>query len=293
MIFLLISILCSTSIAVLFKFLERLKIKLFPVIVLNYFSATILGLTLNNSEIKFSEFENISWLWVAVVVGFLLIVGFYLIGYSTQKAGIAITTVSNKMSVIIPMLFSILYYSETTGFVKITGIILAFVSVILSVYKKEKKSIDKKLLLLPVFLFITIGLIDTFVKIAQDEYLDDKSVPLFTALSFGIAGFIGIITCFFNSTKFRDFLNIKTLIFGFVLGSFNWGSMYFLIFALNKSNLDSSVVYGVNNISIISISVLIAFFAFREKLLKINWIGIFLAIVSIVLLTGFYRNFVF
>jgi uncharacterized membrane protein len=260
--------------------------------VLNYFSATILGLTLNSNHLILLELVASSWLWISVIVGVLLIAGLYLIGYSTQKVGIAVTTVSNKMSVILPMLFSWIYYSETTSSIKLIGIILAFVSVFLSVYRKKEKRIDKKLIYLPVILFITIGLIDTFVKVAQDEYLDENSIPLFTAVSFSLAGLIGIILCFINSTKFKDFLNIKTVIFGFVLGGANFGSLYFLIFALNHSNLDSSIVYGVNNIAIISFSILIAFFAFKEKILKINWIGFVLAVISILLLTGFYKIFI-
>jgi len=290
MIYLLLSILCSSIIAILFSFLQKFEIKLFPVIVLNYFAATFIGFSLNNSEINFSQIIQSNWLYVSVIVGILLIMGFYLIGFSTQKVGISATTVSNKMSFIIPMMFSILYYAESINYLKIIGIILTIISVLLSVYRKPKERFNLKSFYLPVLLFIVIGLIDASIKLAQTEFLDEKSIPLFTAFSFGLAGVIGIVACFFNSSKLKDFFKLKTLVVGFTIGAANYGSMYFLIFALNKSNLDSSIVYGLNNIGIITISVLIAFFVFKEKLLKINWIGFFLAIIAIILLTGFYKN---
>lgn len=110
-----------------------------------------------------------------------------------------------------------------------------------------------------VFLFVAIGLIDATLKFAQ-ENLSESEISIFTAISFGISGVIGVILSFVGSVKFKDFIKIKTLITGVIIGSANFGSMYFMIFALNKSGLDSSVVFGINNIAIISVSVLFAFF---------------------------------
>lgn len=290
MIFLLLSILSSTIIAIVFKIQDRMKIKLFPVIVLNYFAATTFGLLLNDVKITPEEIIHSSWIYGALLIGAFLIVGFYLIGFSTQKIGISITTISNKMSVVIPMLFSIIIYSEPISEIKIIGIAIALVSVFLSVLRKRKKEFDFKFIYLPILLFIVIGSIDSIVKFAQDKLTEDQ-IPVFTAISFGISGLTGIIVSFFNNTKFKDFLNPKIILTGIIIGSANFGSMYFMIQALNKSGLDSSVVFGINNICVISLSVIFAFLVFKEKLRLVNWIGVALSIFAMILLTGFYKIF--
>ncbi len=287
MIFLVLSILSSTSIAIIFKLIKSLEVKIFPVIVINYFSATILGLFLNNIDISFTSVISSSWIYVALVIGIFLIAGFYLIGYTTQKAGIAITTVSNKMSVILPMVFSILYYNESIGSIKIIGITLALLSVGLSVYKKRQVELDYKFIYLPILLFIVIGVIDSSIKLAQEDFVTENQIPAFTATSFCIAAILGVCFCLINKSSIKDFTNYKTLITGIILGAVNFGSFYFLIFALNHSNMESSIVYGVNNIAILSLSVVFAFSIFKEKLKFINWVGISLSIISVIILTIF------
>ena len=100
-------------------------------------------------------------------MGIALIIGFFLIGYSTQKIGIAITTVSNKMSVVLPMTISIFLFNEHVTKIKIIGIIVALISVFFTVYRKRTKEIEIKFIFLPIFLFLAIGTIDTLLKIAQ------------------------------------------------------------------------------------------------------------------------------
>lgn len=131
--YLLLSILSSTAIAVIFKIQDQLKIKLFPVIVLNYFTATTLGYSLSDIDFSFNEIIQSNWIFSGILIGLLLIAGFFLIGYSTQKVGIAVTTISNKMSVVIPIFFSMIYYNESKDFVKFFGISLALLAMILSI----------------------------------------------------------------------------------------------------------------------------------------------------------------
>ena len=47
--------------------------------------------------------------------------------------------------------------------------------------------------------------------------------------------------------------------------------------------MDSSVIFGVNNIGIVALSVLIGLWFFKEKLLFLNWLGILLSAVALFL----------
>jgi len=83
-------------------------------------------------------------------------------------------------------------------------------------------------------------------------------------------------------------LSIKPLIWGIMLGISNFGSIYFLIRTLNHRSpqgniIDSSIVFGVNNTGIVVLSVFTGFIVFREKLKRINWIGVGLALVAIII----------
>ena len=77
----------------------------------------------------------------------------------------------------------------------------------------------------------------------------------------------------------------KNIIAGICLGIPNYFSIYFLIQALRNENLDSSTVFITNNVAILLLSTIIGVLFFKEKLIQKNWLGIILAIISILLVT--------
>lgn len=284
MFYLLLSILSSTLILIIFKSLERFKIRIFNVIVINYIAASISGLFLYKTPISISEISTAPWLINSIILGIMLIILFYTIGLSSQKAGITITSIASKVSVIIPVLFSILYYSETITWIKILAIILGLTSIVLLVFKN--KGFQIKNIILPALLFFGIGVLDSIIKYSQATYLDENTYSIFSGMSFTFAGIIGISLSFFNKNVLYDFAKIKVWITGIILGLANFGSMYFLLIALNKSGLDSSVVFSINNLSIVMLSVIAAISIFKEKVSVLNWIGIILSLISLFVLTN-------
>ncbi|MFO8236488.1 MAG: hypothetical protein R6U04_13910 [Bacteroidales bacterium] len=291
MIYLLLSILSSTSLFVIFKYADKYKIKNFDIIIVNYIVASIIGYSISEYNPDFFPLHQTPWFPYAVTIGILFILGFVLIGLSSQTVGIAITTVASKMSVIIPISFS-LWYDPTDHLtlLKGTGITLAIISVFFTIYRKKTIDFDPKNLYLPAILFIAMGVVDSVIKLAQYKYIDNGTSTLFSAVLFSIAAIIGLITNIIRKKNFRTILKPKTLMTGTLLGAGNFGSIYFLILALNyKMNngntLDGSIVFGVNNIGIVSLSVIIGLLVFREKLTKLNWFGVVFSIISIYILT--------
>jgi multidrug transporter EmrE-like cation transporter len=49
--------------------------------------------------------------------------------------------------------------------------------------------------------------------------------------------------------------------------------------------MDGSVVFGINNLGIIALSVIIGLIVFKEKFLKINWVGIIISLFAIYILS--------
>ncbi|MBI5538747.1 MAG: hypothetical protein HY951_01710 [Bacteroidia bacterium] len=285
MINILFCILSSALIFILFKLIDKFKAYTFQSIIINYLVAFVLGLSLSSDWVNLPQVYEKSWFVLALILGILFIVTFFFIGVSSQKAGISITTVACKMSVIVPVAFSILFYSEVVTSVKLLGLGVALLALLLTIWRKPEKKQEVFLMFLPLILFVGIGVIDTLVKYAQQDYVKND-VSFFTAISFGVSLIAGLIAGITRKNFLKGFRNIPTVVFGIMLGMANFGSVYFMINALNKSGLESSVVFGLNNIGIVTISVFIGLIFFKEKLKIINWIGILLSIIAIWLLMG-------
>jgi len=291
MIFLFLSILSSAAIYVIFKYIDRFKINTFDVIIINYITASILGIILSDfNQISFSVFKD-TWFPYSIIIGILFILLFVVIAKSSQIVGITITTVSNKMSVIIPIMVSIAIDPiDILTSMKAFGIFLALVAVFLTIYRKRKVDFHPRDIYLPVILFLGMGLVDSLVKYAQQNYVDDSILALFTVVLFVMAACTGLITKIFRKTPFSDLVKPKTIMWGMALGISNYGSLYFIIRALNHqtnngNTFDGSIVFGINNLGVIALSVLIGILFFKEKLLKINWIGIIISFIAIYILS--------
>lgn len=285
MIYLLLSIVSSSVIVVLFKYFEKYKVDLYYPIIINYFVASALGLFLNDYKTGFSEVFHSNWIFLAIIIGTLLIAMFFVIGLSIQKAGITVTTVSSRMSFIIPITFSIIYYNESVSTVKIAGIVLAIMSIFFLLMRKGKIKLNQKYFYLPFIAFVGGGISDALVKYSQQEYLSFDNTALFSGILFTFSAVIGVFISFFKKTPIKSFFKPKILISGILLGAANFGSMLFFIKALANCKFESSIVFGFNHIGIILFSAVFATIVFKEKLSLINKIGIVLAFLSIIILS--------
>jgi drug/metabolite transporter (DMT)-like permease len=291
MIYLILSIFSSTGIFLVFKFLDHKKLPSFPVIIINYFTASILGFLINADKISISEILQAPWIPISVIIGFLFIVMFFVIARSSSEAGISITTVASKMSVVFPIAFSmIIDPSDQLTFLKAAAIISALTGVLLTVYEPIRTPANKKRMLIPLLLFIGMGIVDSLVKFAQHTFVRDENTALFSAVLFFMAFFTGIIILPFRRKGISEFKQGPVWVWGLILGIVNFGSIFMMVSALNfVSNegirIDSSIVFGANNIGIVSLSVLAGLLIFREKLHRINWVGITVSALAIILFT--------
>jgi len=64
----------------------------------------------------------------------------------------------------------------------------------------------------------------------------------------------------------------------------NYDSMEFLLKAF-KTDIESSTLFTINNVGIVILTTVFALLFFKEKLIKKNWIGIALAVFSILLVS--------
>lgn len=286
MIYLLLSILASTIIFIIFKLFEKFQINIFQAIVVNYCIAFTTGILSYNGTITISQLPNLDWFYYTLILGALFIIVFNLMAITTQKSGLSVVSVATKMSVVVPVLFGLLYYNESLGTVKLIGIAIALIAVYLTSNKsKQGISVNRKSIVLPILVFIGSGIIDTSIKFLEDTYVANNDVPLFSAIIFLAAAIIGFIFIIIQIIRGSFNFEFKNIIAGICLGVPNYFSIYFLVKTLRSDILESSGIFAINNVSIVALSTFAGIFIFKEKLIRKNWIGIALAILSIVLIS--------
>lgn len=289
MIYISLAILTSIFLLAVFKLFQRFGVNSFAAIIVNYITAAITGLVVLQEPFTLSNITNASWLKICLPLGVLFISIFYLISLTAQRISLATASIANKMSVVIPVLYSVFMLGESLNYVKFIGILVALLSVVLSSWSGDKHGDLKKLIWLPTLVFIGSGLIDLSINAANAFYIKSEtdsalfSITTFiSAFSVGIATLIILIIA--GKLKARDVLNFKNLLGGVVLGIPNFFSIYFIFKSLDTKLLSSSQLFPVLNVSNVMLSGLVGWLIFKEKLSPVNFIGIALALLAIILI---------
>ncbi len=286
MIYLTLSVLSSVIIFVVFKLFSRYQVNTLHAIVVNYIVACISGIVAYESSINFTEIPSYEWFYYTLGLGALFIIVFNLMAITTQRSGLSVVSVATKMSVVIPIIFGLVYYKESFGVYKIIGVLLALIAVYLaSIKSRDGNSVSAKGFIFPLLVFIGSGIIDTSIKFLENSFVAENDVPIFSATIFGSAAFIGLTVLGFKAVQGNFSFQFKNILGGIALGIPNYFSIFFLVKALRSDLLDSSGIFTVNNVAIVMISTLFGILLFKEKLSNKNWLGILLAIISIFLVT--------
>ncbi|PWG06271.1 EamA family transporter [Polaribacter aquimarinus] len=285
MIYLLLSILFSTGLFVIFKYFGIYKIDVLKAIVVNYIVAFMIGFVSAEKRIPFAEIPNQTWFFGAILLGALFVSIFFVMAMAAQKNGVSVASVAGKMSVVIPVLFGLFLYNESVTFLKVIGIIIAVIAVYLASVKEEKRNVKKAGLLFPILLFFGSGAIDTLLKYIEVNFVPKEEVAIFSGSLFAIAAFFGLIILGVKSIKKQESFGVKNVIAGVVLGIPNYYSIIFLIKALQVDGFESSTLFTINNVGIVIVSTLVGLLLFKEHFSLKNKIGVFLAILGIILVT--------
>jgi len=281
--YLILSIVLSAAVIITFRLFTNYKISIIQAITVNYLVASVFGFLSEAGSFNISTLPKQPWFYFAIIMGLSLIVAFNLFALSAQKAGVAVTAISSRMSVVIPVILGFLIFGDSAGFIKITGIIIGLVAFYLTSKKEKNIKINKNYLFLPLLLFLVVGTNDSLMKTAEHFYITTDFVP-FLATSFGFALIFGLIIFVFKTVNHKNAIEIKNVIAGIILGLLNWYSTLFVLKGLDSFQV--SVFIPVYNVGVVALATLTGFLIFKEKLSKTNIAGVVLAIVSILLIAG-------
>lgn len=289
MVYLILGIISNVLLFLAFRSYSIFKIDNLQAIVVNYFVCVITGFFFIGKPDIFSNVDfSQAWTWFALILGLLLVLGFYAASLTSQMLGVSVTSVSSKMSLVFPVAFSLFFMkieSKEFTFLNYTGIILAFAAIYLSSMRKNTRQgsglKSNYLLLLPFSVFLFGGIIDIMINYSNYKLIDQSVEDLFPIFLFGSAAIIGFVMMLFQKKKFEW----KSIIGGLYLGIPNYFSLFFVFKALTAFENNGAVFYPIYNVGIILLSSFSAMIIFREKLSKINFIGLGLAVIALFLLS--------
>jgi drug/metabolite transporter (DMT)-like permease len=277
MIYLVPTVVFTVLLFIIFREFSKRNIDTLQAITFNYLCAGILALLFTDFKISDVNFAfNSKWILYAIILGIYFIVMFNVMAKTTQKLGVTISSLSSKMSLVIPVLAGVLFQNEQISSLKIAAIFIALLSIYLTITKNENK---RGPLYLAIILFFGTGILDTSLSLIQYNFIsNDKEANLFTSTIFLIAFVCGSIYLIFKRNK----LKLKNILAGIVLGIPNFFSIYFLLKTLEFNH--SSLVFPIINIGVVALSTLIGWKFYSEQLSLKNVFGLFLAGISMIIL---------
>ncbi|HEY0977874.1 MAG TPA: DMT family transporter [Flavobacteriales bacterium] len=266
------------SLFLLFKVFDQRNVPLFPAIVVNYITACLVGVLFSRPWTA----GDLSILHVPAFVQGALFIGVFLImGRSAQQVGVAITTVASKMSLVLTVLATVLFFQERPGALGWAGIALALVGVAMASWTRDGGA--KKGWWMPAIIFFGSAMADILIDVVQRTRLTPTTEPVYPTLVFGASACIGL--CILLAGRQRSALLLpRVLIGGAVLGLVNYGSIYFMVRALTSSGMRSSQVFPLMNIGAILFGTLASMLLFRERPDPWQRAGIATCVIALVLL---------
>ncbi|MCU0327504.1 MAG: hypothetical protein MUE53_00800 [Chitinophagales bacterium] len=284
MTYLISSIVLTGGLLLILRFFSNLKLNLLQAIVSNYFTAFLLGFILKLSEISLKSdliFSSFTYYHVgAIISGTLFFVSFSFASKANQIIGTSTTALMFKLSLIIPILIGIFWLGQPYHKFNLLGIMLTFVSIFL-IFADKSLQLTRQSINMALLLLILSGVSDGLIQLSAHYFpIENQSglTPVFMFLFSFLSGFLYLLAT--NREKY----DARSFQYGIFLGVVNYFSLDHLIIGLTElqKTLSSFVIYSTYSIGVILVTILGAILFFKEKISLQKFIGILIAIISIV-----------
>jgi len=285
MIYIAISIILFNILVVLFKLFEKYNIDNLQALISNYFISALLSLLLLSENDNIQSSIESEWFIHAIILGTLFISIFNIYALGIQKIGIATSSVINKMSFVIPVVFSIIFYeNEVFSLSILFGVLLALLGIYLSSTNNSSFNFDKKYLWIILIIFFGQGFVDIVLNDSKFYITKDENI-LFFLILFISATTAGILILF--AKKQISHIKIKNLLWGAIFGIPNFFSIFYFLKALQSDYfIDKSyLIFPLTSVGIVVTTTFLGMLIYKEILTKRNLIGITIAVISILIIS--------
>jgi len=280
--FLLLSSCCSLAIVHLLKVTETGSYRTLNTLTVNYLVGGTVALLFGweNGEFHWFGSDGRILLLFTVFIGAIFIANFLVYSKSVHSNGMGVSVTTMRLSLMVPVLLSILIYNETVTFFKIAGLVLVILAIGLLVPKKRNvqfRNIHAGWLLVILFLFS--GLADASLKIYEEDFSLQINELWFMGGIFLSAFLMGL---FFCAARKGPLFTGRELLAGTLIGIPNLYSSIFLIYALKE--IDGAVAYPVVNVLNVVGGTILGRWFWKDHVSRLQWIGITVALIAILIL---------
>lgn len=285
MIYIAISIILFNVLVVFFKLFEKYNIDNLQALISNYFISALLSLLLLSENDNIQSSIESEWFIHAIILGTFFISIFNIYALGIQKIGIATTSVINKMSFVIPVVFSIIFYeNEVFSLSILFGVLLALLGIYLSSTNNSSFNFDKKYFWIILIIFFGQGFVDIVLNDSKFYIPKDENI-LFFLILFISATTAGILILF--AKKQISHIKIKNLLWGAIFGIPNFFSIFYFLKALQSDYfIDKSyLIFPLTSVGIVVTTTFLGMLIYKEILTKRNLIGITIAVISIIIIS--------
>ena len=288
MIFLFFAILASIGIAVIFKVAGDRNADRLTLIAVGYVVAAAVGLSVQSVQGDLTYLADDQGLLVfGIVVGASFVIGFTVFAWAIKLIGMAIVTGVARTSVVLPFLASWLVWSEVPSIPQLMGVTLAIVAFALLAKtisradKDARKGPMFKLIVL-IGVFVLVGMADLAMKTFEVWYSGNFDASAFTLLVFGAAACFGMLALVFRGVSNGHWPDRRSILWSILLGVINYPSIDLLVRAAEV--LPGTVAFPVNGIGATLGAALLGILVFKERLSRVNFLGLAFAGIALVLL---------
>ena len=283
MIYLILAIVFSTGVFVAMRLFERFKLDNHQALMWNYVFASTTGFLVCKQFDTLPQLVAEPWFGLSIITGFWFIFTYLLMTASTQRSGVTVTSLSSKLSVVLPTLAGVVLFGEKLNLVATLGIVLALVALVLVVGGKSQSGKTNKInWLLPVFIFFGTGTGDILMKLTEQQN-QKGNLGFMIAFIYFIALLFGIIIVVYDLIRGKAKWQWKSALGGIGLGVINYFSTYSVYNAMRC--FDNVVLFPIYNIGVVSVTALVGWLLFKEKLTWKNYLGLAIAIIAVILIT--------
>lgn len=279
--FILLSAVCSLLIAHFLKVTEVKKLRTLNTLTVNYLVASVFALVLGFAKAGWSSISlELLFLGFCLIVGVFFIANFMVYSKSVHANGVGVTITSMRLSLLVPVLLSILLYNEYLTILKTSGVILVFASLLLLKPKKTEVKIGSFnagwLLLI---IFVLSGFADASLKVYKEEFSTQLNELIFMGMVFLGAFIIGFISILLRKGSVFSKAEFKQ---GALIGIPNLYSSIFLIYALE--DISGSIAYPMVNMLSVAGGTALGLLRWNDTVSSLQWAGLGIALIAILIL---------
>ncbi|MFA7057268.1 MAG: EamA family transporter [Candidatus Cloacimonadales bacterium] len=270
MIYIVLSIIASVMIGNLLQLYQTKdsSINIIQVFLGNYLVAAIVSFFMIDS---FDTNIKLLDLGIGALFGSFFLINFLSYQYNITKNGLSISISVMRMSVVIPILVSIMFFAESLPFMNYFGILVVMIAFL---FLGKNSYIKSKMWLF--ILFISTGLTETGMKIIHEVATASHSQMLFYL--FGFAFLFNLMIVIKRGDKF----NFKYFTAGLILGVPNQLSSLFFLQGLNT--VEAAYAYPLVASNVLLLGFLTDKFIWKSKFNKYQYLTYALIVVGVILL---------